>query len=69
MDSWHAGTGATDNGAGVAVGMEGAIIRPWTVPRRTIWIALWTGEEQGLLVSGVCGQAFWQDGNTTDHHY
>src|ERR1041385_4531969 len=53
MDSWHAGTGATDNGAGVAVAMEAVrIIQTLGLkPRRTIRIALWTGEEQGLLGS------------------
>ena len=53
MDSWHAGTGATDNGAGVAVGMEAVrIIQALGLkPRRTIRIALWSGEEQGLLGS------------------
>jgi carboxypeptidase Q len=53
MDSWHAGTGATDNGAGVAVAMEaGRIIQTLGLkPRRTIRVALWTGEEQGLLGS------------------
>ena len=53
MDSWHAGTGATDNGAGVAVGMEAVrIIQALGLkPKRTIRIALWTGEEQGLLGS------------------
>jgi carboxypeptidase Q len=53
MDSWHAGTGATDNGAGVSVAMEAVrIIQTLGLkPRRTIRIALWTGEEQGLLGS------------------
>jgi hypothetical protein len=53
MDSWHAGTGATDNGAGVAVAMEALrILQTLNLkPRRTIRIALWTGEEQGLLGS------------------
>src|SRR6185436_15169660 len=53
MDSWHAGTGATDNGAGVSVAMEAVrIIQALGLkPRRTIRIALWTGEEQGLLGS------------------
>jgi hypothetical protein len=53
MDSWHAGTGATDNGAGVAVAMEAVRILQALnlIPRRTIRIALWTGEEQGLLGS------------------
>lgn len=53
MDSWHSGTGATDNGAGVAVAMEAVrILKALNLhPRRTIRIALWTGEEQGLLGS------------------
>jgi carboxypeptidase Q len=48
MDSWHTGTGATDNGAGVAVVMEAArILKVLGVkPRRTIRFALWTGEEE-----------------------
>jgi hypothetical protein len=53
MDSWHGGTGATDNGAGVAVAMEAVrIIKALGLqPRRTIRVALWTGEEEGLLGS------------------
>lgn len=53
MDSWHSGTGATDNAAGVAVAMEAArIIQALGLkPRRTIRVALWSGEEQGLLGS------------------
>jgi carboxypeptidase Q len=53
MDSWHSGTGATDNGAGVSVAMEAVrILQTLGIkPRRTIRIALWTGEEQGLLGS------------------
>ena len=53
LDSWHAGTGATDNGAGCVVMMEAVrIIRALGLsPRRTIRIALWGGEEQGLLGS------------------
>jgi carboxypeptidase Q len=53
MDSWHSGTGATDNGAGVAVAMEAVrILQTMGLkPRRTIRIALWTGEEEGLLGS------------------
>ena len=53
FDSWHAGTGATDNGAGSAVCME--VMRILQTlglkPRRTIRIGLWSGEEQGLLGS------------------
>ncbi len=53
LDSWIAGTGATDNGAGTVVAMEAVrILKALGVkPRRTIRIALWTGEEQGLLGS------------------
>lgn len=53
LDSWHAGTGATDNGAGVAVAMEVMrILKALNVkPRRTIRIGLWSGEEQGLYGS------------------
>ncbi len=53
MDSWHGGTGATDNAAGVSVAMEAVrILKALGVnPRRTIRIALWSGEEQGLLGS------------------
>ena len=53
LDSWHAATGATDNAIGVAVMMEAArILKAIGVkPRRTIRVALWGGEEQGLLGS------------------
>ena len=53
LDSWHAGTGATDNAAGCAVAMEAVrILKALGVkPRRTVRIALWTGEEQGLIGS------------------
>lgn len=53
MDSWHSGTGATDNGAGVAVAMEAVrILQALNLkPRRTIRVALWSGEEEGLLGS------------------
>jgi carboxypeptidase Q len=53
LDSWHAGTGATDNGAGVAVAMEAVrILKALDLkPRRTIRIGLWGGEEEGLLGS------------------
>jgi carboxypeptidase Q len=53
LDSWHTGTGATDNAAGSVVMMEAMrIIKTLGVtPKRTIRIALWSGEEQGLLGS------------------
>ncbi len=53
LDSWQAGTGATDNGAGTIVMMEAVrIIKALDLkPRRTIRIGLWSGEEEGLLGS------------------
>jgi carboxypeptidase Q len=57
FDSWHSASGATDNGAGSAVMMEVARILLNTIresgiqPRRTLRLALWTGEEQGLFGS------------------
>jgi Zn-dependent M28 family amino/carboxypeptidase len=50
LDSWHAATGATDNAAGVAVMMEAVRILKASglKPRRTIRIALWGEEEEGL---------------------
>jgi len=53
LDSWIAGDGAADNGAGCAVVMEAARILAASgiKPKRTIRFALWAGEEQGLLGS------------------
>src|SRR5579863_5919681 len=57
LDSWHAGTGATDNGAGTIVMMEAVRIlkeldKQFGIkPRRTSRIGLWSGEEEGLLGS------------------
>ncbi len=53
FDSWHGGTGATDNGAGSAVMIEAVrILKAIDVPMdRTVRIALWGGEEEGLLGS------------------
>ena len=53
FDSWHTGTGATDNAAGSAVMLEALRLIKATglKPRRTIRIGLWTGEEEGLLGS------------------
>jgi len=55
FDSWHAGTGATDNAAGCAVMLEAMrILKASGLPtRRTIRIGLWTGEEQGLFGSAA----------------
>jgi carboxypeptidase Q len=69
LDSWHSGTGATDNGAGSVVAMEAMrILRAIGVkPRRTIRIGLWTGEEQGLLGSrGYVGEHFGSRPEPTD---
>jgi hypothetical protein len=53
FDSWHSGTGATDNAAGSAVMMEAMRIlkESGLTPRRTVRLALWGGEEQGLIGS------------------
>jgi len=53
LDSWHSSTGATDNAAGCAVAMEAAriLLASGLKPRRTIRVALWSGEEQGLFGS------------------
>ncbi|MGA2708468.1 MAG: M20/M25/M40 family metallo-hydrolase [Steroidobacteraceae bacterium] len=55
LDSWVAGDGAADNGAGVAVVMEAARILAslHVQPKRTILFALWSGEEQGLWGSAA----------------
>jgi hypothetical protein len=53
FDSWHSGTGATDNAAGCAIAMEAVrILKALGVkPKRTIRIALWDAEEQGFIGS------------------
>lgn len=53
LDSWHAATGATDNAIGCSIMMEAARILQTLglKPRRTIRVALWSGEEEGLLGS------------------
>ena len=53
LDSWHSATGATDNAIGSAIMMEAArILQALNLkPRRTIRVALWGGEEQGLIGS------------------
>jgi len=61
LDSWHGSTGATDNAAGCAAMMEAVrILKSLGIaPKRTIRIALWSGEEQGLLGShGYVAQHF-----------
>jgi hypothetical protein len=53
LDSWHAATGATDNAIGSAIMMEAVrLIQSMALkPRRTVRVALWSGEEEGLLGS------------------
>ncbi len=53
LDSWHAATGATDNAIGCSIMMEAVrlIQNSGVKPRRTIRVALWSGEEEGLLGS------------------
>jgi len=53
LDSWHSATGATDNGIGSSIMLEAArVIQSLGLkPRRTIRVALWSGEEEGLLGS------------------
>ena len=66
LDSWAGGTGATDNGAGCIVTLEAIrILKALGVqPRRTIRIALWGGEEQGLY--GSFGYVKKHFGNPAD---
>ena len=63
LDSWIAGTGATDNGAGSIVALEVMrILNSLKVkPKRTIRIALWSGEEEGpFRQQGVRKATLWQ---------
>ena len=63
LDSWHAGTGAADNASGCMVMMEAMrILKTLDIkPRRTIRIALWGGEEQGLHGSRGYAEKYLQD--------
>ena len=67
FDSWHAGTGATDNAAGSAVMMEAMrILKASGVKlRRTVRIGLWGGEEEGLLGSAAYVKEHF--GDPADH--
>ena len=61
LDSWASGTGATDNGAGVAMAME--VMRIFNTlqvkTRRTIRVGLWTGEEaKRVWFCWVCEATF-----------
>ncbi len=66
FDSWHTGTGATDNAAGSAVMMEAVRILKASGLRlrRTVRIALWSGEEQGLLGSRAYVREHFADPQT-----
>jgi len=66
MDSWTAGTGATDNGAGCIVMMEAVRLLDslHLQPKRTIRIVLWDGEEEGLLGSYHYVQNHYGNGET-----
>jgi hypothetical protein len=63
FDSWHSGTGATDNGAGSAVMIEVMrILKTLNLPmNRTVRIGLWSGEEQGLYGSAAYVKAHFGD--------
>ena len=66
FDSWHSGTGATDNAAGSAIMMEAIRILKATglQLRRTVRVALWSGEEQGLLGSRAYVKEHFADRDT-----
>ncbi len=66
FDSWHSGTGATDNGAGSAVMIEAMrILKKLNLPMdRTVRIGLWSGEEQGLYGSKAYVKAHFGDPKT-----
>jgi carboxypeptidase Q len=73
LDSWHGATGATDNAAGCASAIEAVrlIMSSGLKPRRTIRIALWGGEEQGLLGSRAYVKEHFADRETmklTEQH-
>jgi carboxypeptidase Q len=66
LDSWHGGTGATDNAAGSAVVMEAVrILKSLNLPMdRTVRMALWGGEEEGLLGSRAYVKEHFADRET-----
>jgi hypothetical protein len=69
LDSWNGGTGAADNASGCIVMMEALrILKNLEVaPRRTIRIALWGGEEQGLFGSSGYVSKYLEDPKTKEH--
>ena len=62
LDSWHSATGATDNADAVSAAMEAMrVLQALNVkPRRTIRIAIWSGEEEGLLGSKAYADAHYE---------
>jgi Zn-dependent M28 family amino/carboxypeptidase len=68
LDSWHGGTGAADNAAGCVVMIEALrIIKALNAsPKRTIVVALWGGEEQGLLGSRYYADKYLADSRTKE---
>src|SRR5204863_1672335 len=66
LDSWHGGTGATDNGTGSSVAIEAVrILKALNLHMdRTVRIALWSGEEQGLLGSQAYVKQHFADRET-----
>jgi Zn-dependent M28 family amino/carboxypeptidase len=70
FDSWHSGTGATDNGAGSGVMLEAMrLLKTLNVrPRRTIRIGLWTGEEEGLMGSRAYTRQHYGYADSTGVH-
>ncbi|MEP7002611.1 MAG: M20/M25/M40 family metallo-hydrolase [bacterium] len=70
FDSWHSGTGATDNGAGSGVMLEAMrLLKTLNLnPRRTIRIGLWTGEEQGLMGSAAYVRQHYGTRDTVGFH-
>jgi len=70
LDSWDLGTGAVDDGAGVAIAMAtGAFIKNNTKkrPRRTIRVILWGAEELGLIGARAYAKARQEDGTIANH--
>jgi hypothetical protein len=70
LDSWDLGTGAVDDGAGVAIGMAtAALIKNNTKqrPRRTIRVILWGAEELGLIGARAYAKARQEDGSIDKH--
>ncbi|HEX2977101.1 MAG TPA: M20/M25/M40 family metallo-hydrolase [Bacteroidales bacterium] len=69
IDSWHGGTGAADNASGCIVMLEAMrILKSLDIaPKRTIRIALWGGEEQGLHGSRGYVEKYLVDTKTSEH--